>query len=98
MGDLRRAWCGRRRTAGALAVRLRGVTSPVTLNRKLKELSQSRCGRSDAGQPDPPLVREESEMTKLMRQTGDRLLGLFLPTATAGACVPNQGDPCTSCT
>jgi hypothetical protein len=37
-------------------------------------------------------------MTKLMRAAGDRMLGLFLPTATAGACIPEHGWPCTSCT
>jgi hypothetical protein len=37
-------------------------------------------------------------MSKIMRGAGDRLLGMFLPSATAGACVPEVGDPCTSCT
>ncbi|WP_117210542.1 hypothetical protein [Allorhizocola rhizosphaerae] len=37
-------------------------------------------------------------MTKIMRGAGDRLLGMFLPSATAGACIPEHGQPCSSCT
>jgi hypothetical protein len=37
-------------------------------------------------------------MSNVLRKGGDRLLGLFLPAATAGACVPEHGDHCTSCT
>ena len=33
-------------------------------------------------------------MTRLFTALGDRLLGLFLGTVEAGACVPNVGDPC----
>jgi hypothetical protein len=34
-------------------------------------------------------------MSTVLRQAGDRLLGLFLPQAAAGACVPSQGDRCS---
>jgi hypothetical protein len=37
-------------------------------------------------------------MSNLLRKGGDRLLGLFLSTASAGACIPEHGEPCTSCT
>jgi hypothetical protein len=37
-------------------------------------------------------------MSNLLRKGGDRLLGLFLSTARAGACVPEHGLPCSSCT
>lgn len=34
-------------------------------------------------------------MSTMLRQAGDRLLGLFLPNARAGACVPSQGTRCS---
>jgi hypothetical protein len=37
-------------------------------------------------------------MTKTLRRTGDRMLSMFLPEAKAGACIPEVGWPCTSCT
>jgi hypothetical protein len=37
-------------------------------------------------------------MTATLRRAGDRVLGKFMPSADAGACVPDHGDLCTSCT
>ncbi len=33
-------------------------------------------------------------MATSLAHVGDRLLGLFLPTAEAGACVPENGHQC----
>ena len=33
-------------------------------------------------------------MTRLFNALGDRLLGMFLGSVDAGACVPNHGERC----
>jgi hypothetical protein len=38
---------------------------------------------------------EVNGMSTMVRQAGDRLLGMFLPKAEAGACVPSNGTRCS---
>jgi hypothetical protein len=46
------------------------------------------------GSDREPWRAKERSMTKTLNRLGDRLLGVFLPKADAGACVPDHGDRC----